>query len=276
MGKSLYDYLARPDPFQRGAANFWDDEHVSRLLLEKYLESDIGDAGGYRDDVAHTVEWVAAAVPPARHPDLLELGCGPGLSAECFADKGFRVTGVDFSRRSIAYARERAAESERQIVYLFQNYLDMDFAGMFDVVVFGHGDYGALSPAEAAKVLASIHKGLRPGGKLVLDVCTMAKYEAFAEGGTWEYLGEGGFWNPGPHHCLHSARRYDRETTLEQVVVAAPDRTDVHYIWNRHFAKDGFVGELALAGFGNPILFDDMCGAPYTGVAETMAAIWER
>lgn len=57
---------------------------------------------------------------------LLDLGCGPGLYAELFDDRGFQVTGLDFSRRSVQYAREHAAGTKRDIRYEYKNYLDMD------------------------------------------------------------------------------------------------------------------------------------------------------
>ncbi len=39
---------------------------------------------------------------------LLDLGCGAGIYSELLYDKGFSVTGIDFSKRSIEYAQNHA------------------------------------------------------------------------------------------------------------------------------------------------------------------------
>ena len=44
--------------------------------------------------------------PTSRLSTLLDLEvCGPGLYSELFAESGYQVTGVDFSKRSIDYAQ---------------------------------------------------------------------------------------------------------------------------------------------------------------------------
>jgi len=56
---------------------------------------------------------------------LLDLGCDPGLYATRFAQAGFNVTGVYYSRRSIAYASNSANENHLNITYRYQNYLEI-------------------------------------------------------------------------------------------------------------------------------------------------------
>ena len=66
---------------------------------------------------------------------LLDLGCGPGIYSELLYDKGFSVTGIDFSKRSIEYAQNHARETNRKIRYSYQNYLEMNYENEFDVII---------------------------------------------------------------------------------------------------------------------------------------------
>lgn len=43
---------------------------------------------------------------------LLDLGCGPGLDAQLFAELGFEVTGLDYSKQMIEQANELTQDSK--------------------------------------------------------------------------------------------------------------------------------------------------------------------
>jgi len=38
---------------------------------------------------------------------ILDVGCGPGISAKTFIENGFRVVGIDFSEKMIEIAKEK-------------------------------------------------------------------------------------------------------------------------------------------------------------------------
>ena len=100
------------------------------------------------------VERIVAASPG---PELLDVGCGTGISARAFQRTGCRVLGVEVDERMAAFARRRGLEVE---VARFE---DWDPAGRsFDAIVSGmtwHWIDPVAGPARAAEVL-------RPGGRL--------------------------------------------------------------------------------------------------------------
>ncbi len=51
------------------------------------------------------------------YPLLFDIGCGPGIYAEKFARQGYYVTGIDFSKRSIDYAKNSALKQGLDISY---------------------------------------------------------------------------------------------------------------------------------------------------------------
>jgi 2-polyprenyl-3-methyl-5-hydroxy-6-metoxy-1,4-benzoquinol methylase len=127
MLKELIKYTGRPALFTRGNCNFWNDEHTSKLLLEAHLDPDWDAASRRPATIEQTVAWVTAEFLPEAGGEILDLGCGPGLYSQRFARMGHHVTGMDFSKRSIAYARERAAEEGLAIKYIYQNYVELDY-----------------------------------------------------------------------------------------------------------------------------------------------------
>lgn len=272
----LYAALARPEPFFRGETNFWDEPHISEQILMAHLDPDVESASRRPEFIDASAAWIAAVAPPDRHGALLDIGCGPGLYAERLCDSGYLVTGIDFSRRSIAYAAQRVKETGRAIEYRLGNYLAMDFRAAFDAAILIYCDFGALSPEEGARLLALIHRALRPGGKLVLDVFTPAKVAKFAERRTWEQYPDGGFWRPDAHCAIQGNYIYDDATTLEQTVVVAPGSVRPYYVWNRYFTPEGLAGELEHAGFHSLERFDTVAGKPWSGDAETLAMTAEK
>ncbi|MFE2533637.1 class I SAM-dependent methyltransferase [Streptomyces sp. NPDC059371] len=100
--------------------------------------------------------------------DLLHLQCHFGMDTLNWARLGARVTGVDFSPRAIARARElaRRAGLPAEFVEADSQRLPDDLRGGFDLVV---STYGVLSwIADLDAWMGGAATALRPGGRLVL------------------------------------------------------------------------------------------------------------
>jgi 2-polyprenyl-3-methyl-5-hydroxy-6-metoxy-1,4-benzoquinol methylase len=273
---TLYQHLDAPPLFQRSAVNFWDDEHISGYLLEAHLDPDFEGASRKRETIEKSVQWITALAPPCEYPSLLDVGSGPGIYSELFATEGYQVTGIDFSKRSIAYARDSAAEHGLKIAYHYQNYLEMNFASQFDIATFIYCDYGALPEEEGKTILGKIHAGLKKGGRLVFDVFSMERYSRLEESRTWERYAEGGFWHAEDHHVLQANLKYPPQTSLEQYIVATPEKSNAFYIWNRYFTAEQLIQEVEDAGFSHVGLFDNITGCAYTGKSPTLAILVQK
>ena len=88
----LHDLMKPPALYERTDAAFWDDEHISRGMLAAHLDPEFEGASRSFAFMDRSVDWICATAPPATHPRLLDLGCGPGLYAERFARAGYAVT----------------------------------------------------------------------------------------------------------------------------------------------------------------------------------------
>lgn len=70
------------------------------------------------------------------------LGCGVGREAIYLAQRGFDVTGVDFSPTAIKRARRRARKEGANVNFVLDDLTDLQHvAGVFDLVL----DFGALN-----------------------------------------------------------------------------------------------------------------------------------
>jgi SAM-dependent methyltransferase len=232
-------------------------------MLEAHLNPEWDAATRNHKFIDQSVEWIAQITKGKEMPKLLDLGCGPGLYAERFYHKGYQVTGMDFSRRSIQYAGESANKKELFITYLYQDYLTLCYQEEFDVITLIYCDFGVLSDSERGTLLKLIYAALKPGGTLIFDVFTPKRYENIADNNHFSYH-EQGFWNKGPHACLESLYRYDEcNTMLNQCIVLTEDTTECYNIWEHTFTVEELRADLAQVGFTNLEIYGDVAGAIY-------------
>ena len=276
MYDTLIKYLSsRPEAYAPGTSKFWNDPHISKGMLEAHLNPDLDAATRKIDFVRQSADWIERIADPAERPRLLDIGCGPGIYAELFCQKGFDVTGMDFSPRSVAYATEHAAAEQRSISYLCQNYLDMDFDRAFDVVTLIYCDFGVLSGDDRAKLLKKVCRALKPGGLFIVDVCTMRQYEDYEEKCTWSFC-EGGFWSENPYACLYSFRYYAHRIILEQYVVVEENDLRCFNIWNHGFTVEELEADCRAAGFSDVSFYGDVAGGKLTEESKAICAVMRK
>jgi SAM-dependent methyltransferase len=84
------------------------------------------------------------------------------------AQRGFAVTGVDFSPEAIAWAQQRAAEAGMALSLITSSVFDAPVPeGEFELVV-DSGCFHHLPPHRRAGYVQRVHRALAPGGHLAL------------------------------------------------------------------------------------------------------------
>lgn len=262
MLKTILPYLHKPDLYAPGNAALWTDPHISKGMLNAHLDPLWDSATRSHAFVDRSVDWIERVAPPDRYPSLLDLGCGPGLYAERLARKGYRVTGLDFSQRSIAYARQSAEAQGLSITYLLDDYLGLFADASYDLITLINYDFGVLSTENRQCLLGRIYRALRPGGLLMLDVFTPEHYAGQQERRAWEFAENGGFFSPDPYLCLHTLYRYDAENTfLRQHLIVTETKTLCHHIWEHTFTPEELQADLRQEGLTLSQLAGDIAGA---------------
>lgn len=263
MFDKIYELLQKPAPYAPHPSAFWDDDHISEEMLKSHLDAEQDGATYDHAFVQRSVDWIAQTAPPEQYPDLLDLGCGPGIYAERFHKKRYRVTGIDLSRRSIAYARRSAQEKELDISYRLDNYLSLDHKEAFDIITMINCDFGVFSDANRDFMLKKIYCALKPGGLYLFDVFSPYQFQDFKEQKNWQREAQG-FWSPVPHLCLNASYRYDSQNTfLHQHVVITEEDIKGYYLWDHVFTPQELRDAAQAAGFSACELYGDIAGTPY-------------
>ena len=86
-------------------------------MLSFHLKERIDVSSRNAEFINLSVEWIASEFNIGRGTKIADFGCGPGLYAVRLAKRGANVTGIDFSKRSIEYAKEVAARKHLDINY---------------------------------------------------------------------------------------------------------------------------------------------------------------
>jgi 2-polyprenyl-3-methyl-5-hydroxy-6-metoxy-1,4-benzoquinol methylase len=98
-----------------------------------------------------------AAVRPDGH--VLDLGCGPGASAEVMARAGLRVTATDATAEMVELAAQRPGVTAR-----LATFDEIDGADIFDGI---WANFSLLHAprADLPRHLGSLHRAIKPGGR---------------------------------------------------------------------------------------------------------------
>lgn len=272
MYSKLLSLVKKPALWQRSAEPFWDDEHISKGMLEAHLNPDWEAASRKHIDIDRSVTWLKSIIPAGSR--ILDLGCGPGLYTKRLSDAGYDVTGIDYSKRSIAYAKSQDAKTE----YLYKNYLEIDFTDMFNAVTLIYCDYAALTPDERQTLVQKVYKALKPGGLFIFDVFSENQFiNNKANSTSWTLCKNGGFWSTEPHICLQATYLYENNAVaVDQYVIVRNDEIKEYLIWDTAYTIPKLTDEVSSLGFSVKSVLDDVCGSPYTGEADTMCFILER
>jgi len=275
MFEELEKISERPEPFQfYTASDLWTDEHTSKQMLAFHLNEAIDVSSRNAEFINRSVKWIASEFSIGKGTRIADFGCGPGLYASSLAKYGAHVTGIDFSKRSIDYAKKAAEREQLKINYVNQNYLEFETEEMFDLVLMIMCDFCALSPAQRKGIIRKFHKILKPGGSILLDVYSLSAFEQRQEAATYKVNQLDGFWSPNRYYGFLNTFKYDHEKViLDKYTIIEPERTRQVYNWLQYFSPEGLVSEFVDAGFYVKGIYSDVAGNPYNEKSEEFAVI---
>ncbi|MEJ2383731.1 MAG: class I SAM-dependent methyltransferase [Xanthomonadales bacterium] len=273
----MYDLLhalgSRPEPFAENTIrDLWTRPHLARKMLEYHLSQDTDHASRRVEEIDRIVAWLDDQLTLAGKR-VVDLGCGPGLYARRMARAGAEVSGVDFSRVALDYARTRCMDHVR---YLEADYLVDELPGGFDVATLVYYDFCALGPDDRARLLGRIRDLLAPGGLLALDLAGPGAFAEVEDGVVIEPRLMAGFFAPGDYVGIHRTDVYEEaEISLDRFAVFEPGEAWQIWNWVQYYTPERAAAEFAEAGFMIRALTGGLDGTPLAPHSRTLGVIAE-
>ncbi len=239
---------------------FEDENFWNKLYPFLFTESKLNAAGS---EAASVLELAGL-----EHGDVLDLACGPGRHSIALAKRGFRVTGVDLSSFLLRKARERARAEGVEVEWVREDMRRFVRPESFDLVVSLFTSFGYFeSRDDDLDVLRNIHRSLRRGGTLVMEI---AGREALARGfqpTTSKELADGSLLVE-RHEVIDDWTRIKNHWTVIEDGAVTTFRFEVSI-----YSGQELRALLFEAGFSNTQLYGAYDGREYGLEAERLVAI---
>ena len=266
---------SRPAPFAHiTTSDLWTDPHTSAQMLAYHLDPDIDLSSRCASFIDRSVDWIVTRFDVSADTRIIDFGCGPGLYATRLAKAQAAVTGVDFSARSITYAREAAERDDLSIDFRHQDYLTFRSDNRFNLIVMIFCDFCALSPDQRRHMLRTFRSLLAPDGHILLDVHSLSLFEQRTESASYELNGLNGFWSPNPYYSFLNGFKYeDEKLLLDKYTIVERDRTRTVYNWLQCFSPESLEAELKAQGLAVDALHGNVAGVPYDPEATEFAVV---
>jgi 2-polyprenyl-3-methyl-5-hydroxy-6-metoxy-1,4-benzoquinol methylase len=265
MYKQLKEINKRPEPFQfYTAEDLWANEYTSKKMLEYHLNESIDVSSRNINFINQSVDWISDRFNLNSNSDIIDFGCGPGLYANRFAEKEIKVTGIDFSKNSIGYAKQIASNSDLKVNYIHKNYLNFEIDKKYDLITMIMCDFCALSPNQRKIMLDKFMNLLKPDGKVLLDVYSLNYFDQKDELSTYELNHLNNFWSPDDYYCFINSFKYnDIKVTLDKYTIIEKKRTRVVYNWLQYFSMESLKKEFEENNLIINDIYSDVSGKDY-------------
>ena len=278
MFKKLEEINSRPQPFQFYTADsLWTDRHTSKHMLDYHLNETVDMSSRNKNFIERSAQWIQSRFNIKPGFSVCDFGCGPGLYTTKFAKQKAEVTGIDFSERSIRYAKESAVRQGLEINYVLQSYLEFETDKKFDLITMIMCDFCALSPGQRKLTLNKFYKFLNAGGSVLLDVYSLISFDQKKEVASYEYNQLNNFWSLENYYCFLNTFKYDNENvTLDKYTIIEKERTMTIYNWLQYFSAKSLAKEFEDNGFKFDELFSDVSGKPFNVKSSEFAIIAKK
>lgn len=275
MYKKLVQFNQRPKPFEfYTAEELWTDPYTSEQMLKYHLNEEVDVSSRNAQFIKRSVEWIISNFQIDATKTIIDFGCGPGLYTSKLAQTGAKVTGVDFSRRSIDYAKKQANDAGLEIEYIHKNYLEFETDEKFDLVIMIFCDFCALSPEQRSTMLTKFKKLLKPAGSILLDVFSMAAFESKEELAGYERNLLGQFWSPHDYFGFVNSFKYeDEKVILDKYNIIEENQSKEIFNWLQYYSPESLKAEFEKNGLKVKQVYGDVAGSDYDAKNDEFAVV---
>jgi SAM-dependent methyltransferase len=231
-------------------ASDWWRSFFTGVVVDMWLsaptdEQDRAEAG--------FLERVLRLVPGAA---VLDVPCGGGRHAVALAERGFAVSGLDFSAEFLAAARTLAGARGVTVNWQQGDMRALPGPGTFDALFCFGNSFGYLDDQGNADFLAAAARALRPGGRFALESGIIAEtfLPSFHER-RWYEFGDLLF-------LIQNYYDVDRGGFETEYIFVRGGQVERRRGWQRVYTYSELRRLLRDAGFGEVAGFGSLTGEP--------------
>ena len=179
------------------------------------------------------------AVPPGA--DLLDVPCGGGRLSLALAERGYRVTGVDWSSEFLDHARSSAGSD--RVTWERREMRDLPWRDRFDGAFCVGNSFGYLDDEGNAAFLRAVCAALKPGARFLLETPMVLE-------NLLGHLHDRSWWKVGDVYLLVSNHYDHRRERLDiEYTFVSNGRVEVRHGSHRAYAYRQLVELMEDCGF---------------------------
>jgi SAM-dependent methyltransferase len=171
-----------PEPLAPGARKWWEEMFSEEFLRAIPILSP--------RQLEREVNFIDEALGVERGGRILDLACGAGQHAVELATRGYDVVGFDLSQSQLDWAGGLAQERGQRLQFTYGDMRELAYTEAFDAIISWNTSFGFFEEEKNVDVVQRIFRGLRPGGRFLLDVINRDFVVAQQPGQTW-FEGDG-------------------------------------------------------------------------------------
>ena len=257
--------IDRPAPFENSTPReLWTDPHISEQMLHAHIDASTDLASHRHDSIDRCCGWMIEHFTLDASKRVADFGCGPGLWCQRLASRGASVIGIDFSSRSLEHARDQVKNLVLDITYVESDYMEWQGEGRFDLILMAMYDFCVLRPSQRHELLRKWASMLRPEGRVLFDLKSIAAFADLVEISESGNRLMGGFWAPGDYFAQHDRLLYPEEKiSLERFEIKEHHRVRVFSNWMQYYNVAMIQHELERAGLKVEAYFGDLQGGEF-------------
>lgn len=71
MNSNLITSLCKPPIYTKTKSEFWNDEYISKQMLEAHLDPEFDAASRKLAFIEKSIAWIKEIIPPSEYPSLI-------------------------------------------------------------------------------------------------------------------------------------------------------------------------------------------------------------
>jgi 2-polyprenyl-3-methyl-5-hydroxy-6-metoxy-1,4-benzoquinol methylase len=202
---------------------------------------------------------------------VLDLGCGIGRHAKVLARRGFKVTGVDITRKYLDKARMEAKQEGLDIAYIQDDMRKFKVNSKFDAIInlLTSGLSYFENIEEDRQVIRNACDSLKPGGLFVTQTHSKEILARIFQARTWRE-------HDGTYLLLQRTIKQNWSWMENDYILIKDGKIFRQLISHRMYSASELGAMIKDCGFREVEAYGDFDGSPYDEKAKTMVLVGHK